>query len=647
MKNFILGIVISIFSITIGCSSTSSTLFPPINIERPAEFTTGTTKIESTKTIGNSGGTLSITEGPLKGTVVKFPSGALPASNTIEIGYNDGKLTNIGDSTYSGNAFIINVSNNKNFDKPISITMPLPDGDIVPVTFYVDEKGVLNFCQIVDIDRINKTYTFETFHASTYVTVLANNNSQVISTSFLPENDGFQIDNFGSSYNTGECVGMTTFSVWFFKNKKSTEGNFYPKFMGVIGKDREGNNLTGQDIIATRAFIAINQIWSTYYGPIINRSQSLTPADNFSMIKTALNLTKCPVLLGIYPAINTIGHSIAVYKLDGTTFSVYDPNYHGETKQLKYNNSTKQFEQYDNRYSVISYMATGGELLTAESFDFIYQDAKANFDQETKAKIAFSSHEEGGTITTLATTLIGNIQSSEIKVTEIEVYTDKGAGPFIAQVNDGDFSLPLTLDRGLNLLYFKTFGKDANGNKIEIANNWGSTPFSIKVDVPQTKVLVTLTWNTPESDLDLYVVDPNNDYSCYFHEKTDDGGFLDFDDTDGYGPEHWTLMTNNTIQYNRPYKIRVHYYRENQSQPATNYKVVVKTDEGTSNEKTITYTGTLSYASSSNDQYNNTGSDWADVATITLAGGSNISTRSLRQNVVVPPLAIRHNLKKK
>lgn len=50
-------------------------------------------------------------------------------------------------------------------------------------------------------------------------------------------------------------------------------------------------------------------------------------------------------------------------------------------------------------------------------------------------------------------------------------------------------------------------------------------------------IKVTLTWQN-ESDLDLYVTDPLGETISYQNETSQSGGYLDVDDTDGYGPEN-------------------------------------------------------------------------------------------------------------
>ena len=105
---------------------------------------------------------------------------------------------------------------------------------------------------------------------------------------------------------------------------------------------------------------------------------------------------------------------------------------------------------------------------------------------------------------------------------------------------------------------------------------------------------MSLTWDKNDTDLDLYVIDPTGDYSCYYNKVTNDGGELDLDDVNGYGPEHWTLMESDTVRYGQPYRLRIHYYNDN-NHGGTNYTVKITTQEGTSLVKNYFHTGFYFY----------------------------------------------------
>ena len=74
-------------------------------------------------------------------------------------------------------------------------------------------------------------------------------------------------------------------------------------------------------------------------------------------------------------------------------------------------------------------------------------------------------------------------------------------------------------------------------------------------------IQVTLTWDSG-ADIDLYVMDPTQEWIWFIHKTSVSGGWLDVDDTDGYGPEN--------------------IYWQNNSAPEGTYLVYVKHYSGTS-----------------------------------------------------------------
>ena len=122
------------------------------------------------------------------------------------------------------------------------------------------------------------------------------------------------------------------------------------------------------------------------------------------------------------------------------------------------------------------------------------------------------------------------------------------------------------------------------------------------------KMRIKLTWNTDNTDLDLYLAKPGDSLpsvnNCYWnnshpdwdgdgehfienstHNDTNDP-FLDQDDRDGIGPEHITI-------YDPPagtYSVAVHYYLwPDRSNPATDATVTVTLFEGTANKVVKTF----------------------------------------------------------
>ncbi|MDR3444967.1 VIT domain-containing protein [Dyella sp.] len=75
---------------------------------------------------------------------------------------------------------------------------------------------------------------------------------------------------------------------------------------------------------------------------------------------------------------------------------------------------------------------------------------------------------------------------------------------------------------------------------------------------------VALTWDADNTDVDLWVIDPTGEVAIYSHNRTQIGGHLSRDFTQGYGPEVYTI--------HRPipgtYIVKAHYFGNHQQKLA-------------------------------------------------------------------------------
>jgi hypothetical protein len=101
--------------------------------------------------------------------------------------------------------------------------------------------------------------------------------------------------------------------------------------------------------------------------------------------------------------------------------------------------------------------------------------------------------------------------------------------------------------------------------------------YSNKVDLARGALIagygdiqITLTWDNT-SDIDLWVTDPNNERIFYNHKRALSGGYLDFDDTNGYGPEN-VYWQNGTAPAGS-YRVQVDYYS---GSGTANFEVLVQ-----------------------------------------------------------------------
>ena len=168
-------------------------------------------------------------------------------------------------------------------------------------------------------------------------------------------------------------------------------------------------------------------------------------------------------------------------------------------------------------------------------------------------------------------------------------------------VNNGKFSYTLILEPATNVI------------KVEASQNGVKFSKQIKVyyDTSNKEALwIELTWNQNHSDVDLYVYEPTNKV-IYFRNKKG-LGVLDHENSAGYGPEHYTLLSSNATP--GKYRIRVHYYdTHGQTNPVTCHIVVKKYGITVINQSFV-----LSQANKCNCDPSSTGKDWYDVGAVSF-----------------------------
>jgi uncharacterized protein YfaP (DUF2135 family) len=67
---------------------------------------------------------------------------------------------------------------------------------------------------------------------------------------------------------------------------------------------------------------------------------------------------------------------------------------------------------------------------------------------------------------------------------------------------------------------------------------------------------VVLNWDADNTDVDLWVTEPNREKCMYSYKNTTNGGRISNDFTQGYGPEEYLIRKAPTGRY----RIQAHYY---------------------------------------------------------------------------------------
>lgn len=103
--------------------------------------------------------------------------------------------------------------------------------------------------------------------------------------------------------------------------------------------------------------------------------------------------------------------------------------------------------------------------------------------------------------------------------------------------------------------------------------------------VQPSKLRVTVTWNTDNTDIDLWVIEPNGEKCFYSHRQTSNQGQLLDDITRGYGPERYQNVGTRSGKYD----VKLHFYghSSNVLGNETHASVLIVVHAGTPEERVI------------------------------------------------------------
>lgn len=121
-----------------------------------------------------------------------------------------------------------------------------------------------------------------------------------------------------------------------------------------------------------------------------------------------------------------------------------------------------------------------------------------------------------------------------------------------------------------------------------LAEHFGDRLERMTSPQPKSDLRVTISWDTDNTDVDLWIQEPDG-FKCFYEKnRSPSGGELSQDQTQGYGPERYRAPKALPGEYT----ILVHYFRANPNLLAgeTHVNVVVTRNAGTPEEKTERHT---------------------------------------------------------
>jgi len=151
--------------------------------------------------------------------------------------------------------------------------------------------------------------------------------------------------------------------------------------------------------------------------------------------------------------------------------------------------------------------------------------------------------------------------------------------------------VPMPLETAEDGSFARPYAFAAGSNSVQVRSADGQASRRVQfLDLgaaQRARLRVVLNWDSPGTDLDLHVIDPQGEHCFYAHRVIAGGGALDVDVTTGYGPEIFA-----TPQPRRgTWQVYVNYFGGwggggDSARPVdlTVAQLTIITDEGTPNE---------------------------------------------------------------
>jgi hypothetical protein len=170
-----------------------------------------------------------------------------------------------------------------------------------------------------------------------------------------------------------------------------------------------------------------------------------------------------------------------------------------------------------------------------------------------------------------ALTVTGSFSSDSVELADVTVraYTAFGFASETRVHSDGYFSLGIVgLPPGRTPIIVVVSSPNVTGvrraRELQEESSGHRVPcslFSVNNEACPPSLDLELTWDGPTSDVDLHVYEENGDGAhVYYANDTGNYGYLNVDDTDGLGPEHYYA---NILDEPQTFKTDVHMFEYN------------------------------------------------------------------------------------
>jgi len=370
--NLRISMAICLLMLAISCSLFNKDDVKPEN-KLTTSIETGQTNEVASTTVNSSGGSIKISkpETPVDGLEITIPGNSFSSAQTVKVAYAEIKSHQFG-QYFNPISPMITITCDGGYSSEImSITIPVkvPEGNI-PLGFFLD--GTTGKLEGIPIENYTaNSITLLTRHflpgsqlhtgglslknataapqgANIIISSISEsllNAQPIIASGFKPGVDDWEFVNYGSYIAPGgQCAGQNMTAMWYYFEKKPTDGNLFKKFS-------TNANLWQDDARGYRFCSVIHNDldWdgtvSNLFGKYIDKNQELDKLKLYTIAGTML-VTGEPQGIGIYRQTGTKadgtpkygGHDLICYQVSVSAGQLYisDPNTPGTGQSIAF-----------------------------------------------------------------------------------------------------------------------------------------------------------------------------------------------------------------------------------------------------------------------------------------------------------------------
>ncbi|HEX4904989.1 MAG TPA: hypothetical protein VFU93_06040 [Acidimicrobiales bacterium] len=323
---------------------------PGTNAGVPGELRLGGSQTVLESTVDAGGGAVAIRRGPLTGLTVEVPPASYDDTTAFTV-----TLTEIDGATF-GRAVrplspLVTIDNGGAYsDEILTVRVPVrvPEGTFAMGFLY--EDGALEALPLVDLGADHVTIATRHFSSFLIAGIEYALLPPDVGTGFRVQDDNWQFVNRGTYPEpSGICAGMSLTSMWYFLERKDSEGELWNRWDDDGRKDTP--SFWHDDAFALRWATKVQRVVD--WGSLVRKISKAIARQGYARLqydafRYAMYVTGEPQYVTLTDGGGGSGHAMVVYAQTPGSLWVADPNYPKDLRSIRFDDAAGEFLTYSS-----------------------------------------------------------------------------------------------------------------------------------------------------------------------------------------------------------------------------------------------------------------------------------------------------------